>query len=472
MACTIHVELWKQCLVIIKDNIPETAYNTWFTPICPLKYENETLTLQVPSQFFYEFIEDKFVDLLRATIYKVIGEGTKLMYNVMVDKSSKVTVNLEASNRSIVAEGGNYTIRRGGNKAPNILQAPAVQDLDSHLHAEHTFDNFIEGDSNKLARTVALSVAEKPSGTGFNPLFLHGESGVGKTHLINAIGASIKERFPDKRVLYVSAHLFQVQYTDSVRNNTTNDFIKFYQTIDVLIIDDIQELAGVMKTQYTFFHIFNHLHQNGKQLVLASDRAPMLLQGLEERLITRFKWGMVAELEKPNYELRKDILKKKIRRDGLLFPEEVINYIALNVTESVRDLEGVIVSLMAHSTVHNKDIDLDLTKHIIGKIVQKETTPVTIENIVKKVCKYFELDSEAIHTKSRKREVVQVRQVAMYLAKKHTDASSSKIGRLIGNKDHATVLHACKIVKEQCEVDKSFRADVENIELSLKTAKN
>jgi chromosomal replication initiator protein len=275
-----------------------------------------------------------------------------------------------------------------------------------------------------------------------------------------------------KRVLYVSAHLFQVQYTDSVRNNTTNDFIKFYQTIDVLIIDDIQELAGVVKTQYTFFHIFNHLHQNGKQLVLASDRAPVLLQGLEERLTTRFKWGMVAELEKPNYELRKDILKKKIRRDGLLFPEEVINYIALNVTESIRDLEGVIVSLMAHSTVCNKDIDLDLTKQIIGKIVQKKTASVTIDHIIKAVCKYFELDPEAIHTKSRKREVVQVRQVAMYLAKKHTDSSSSKIGRLIGNKDHATVLHACKIVKEQCEVDKSFRADVENIESSLKTAKN
>ncbi|KAA6342283.1 Chromosomal replication initiator protein DnaA [termite gut metagenome] len=472
MACTTHVELWKQCLAIIKDNIPETAYNTWFTPILPLKYEDKTLTLQVPSQFFYEFIEEKYVDLLCESIYKVIGEGTKLMYNVMVDKSSKATIDIEGSTRSTVIGRGNSTIRGGGNKAPNILQTPAVQDLDSHLHQEYTFDNFIEGKSNKLARAVALSVAEKPSGTGFNPLFLHGGSGVGKTHLISAIGTKIKEYFPDKRVLYISAYLFQVQYTDSVRNNTTNDFIKFYQTIDVLIIDDIQEMAGAVKTQSTFFHIFNHLHQNGKQLVLASDRAPVFLQGLEERLITRFKWGMVAELEKPDYELRRDILKKKIRRDGLLFPEEVINYIALNVTESIRDLEGVIVSLMAHSTVCNKDIDLSLTEQIMRKMVRKETASVTIDGIVNAVCKHFRLESEAIHTKSRKREVVQVRQVAMYLAKKHTDASSSKIGRLIGDKDHATVLHACKIVKEQCEVDKGFRTEVESIELSLKTAKN
>ncbi|KAA6346182.1 Chromosomal replication initiator protein DnaA [termite gut metagenome] len=467
MADATHVILWKQCLDIIKDNIPETTYNTWFIPIIPLKYENDTLTLQVPSQFFYEFIEDKFIDLLRVTLYKVMGEGTKLMYNVMVDKTSKTTVDLEASIRSTVATSG--TIRRGGNKAPNILQAPAVQDLNSRLNADYTFDNFIEGQSNKLARTVALSVAEKPAGTGFNPLFIHGGSGVGKTHLVNAIGTKIKEIFSDKRVLYISAHLFQVQYTDSVRNNTTNDFINFYQTIDVLIIDDIQEMAGVTKTQNTFFHIFNHLHQNGKQLILTSDRAPVLLQGLEERLLTRFKWGMVAELEKPTYELRKSILERRVLRDGLRFPKEVIDYIAANVTESIRDLEGVIISLMAHSTIYNKEIDLDLTEQLIQKIVRTETRSLTIEDIINIVCKYFGLEEGVIHTKSRRREVVQVRQVAMYLAKKHTDSSSSRIGQLIGNKDHATVLHACKIVKEQCEVDKSFRADIEKIELSLKT---
>ena len=461
-----HVGLWNRCLRVIRDNVPETTFSTWFVPIRPLKYEDKTLTLQVPSQFFYEFIEDKFIDLLRATLYKEIGEGTKLMYNVMVDNSSKTTVNLEASNRSIPSSSKN--VIRNGNKAPNVLKAPAVQDLDSQLNPDYTFENFIEGYSNKLSRSVAEAVAQNPAKTVFNPLFLHGASGVGKTHLSNAIGSKIKERYPEKRVLYVSAHLFQVQYTDSVRNNTTNDFINFYQTIDVLIIDDIQEFAGVTKTQNTFFHIFNHLHQNGKQLILTSDRAPVLLQGMEERLLTRFKWGMVAELEKPSIELRKDILRNKLHRDGLQFPPEVIEYIAENVHESVRDLEGVIISIMAHSTIYNKDIDLDLAQRILRKIVRNETKSITIDTIIETVCQHFEIDTSVIHTKSRKREVVQVRQIAMYLAKKHTDSSSSKIGQLIGGKDHATVLHACKIVKELCEVDKTFRADLENIETSLK----
>jgi chromosomal replication initiator protein len=315
---------------------------------------------------------------------------------------------------------------------------------------------------------VAEAVASNPGGTAFNPLFIHGASGVGKTHLANAIGTRIKEMFPEKRVLYVSAHLFQIQYTDSVRNNTTNDFIKFYQTIDVLIIDDIQEFVGVTRTQNTFFHIFNHLHQNGKQLILTSDRAPVLLQGMEERLLTRFKWGMVAELEKPTKELRKDILRNKIHRDGLKFPEEVIDFIAENVSDSVRDLEGIVISIMARSTVFNKEIDLDLAKRIVFGTVRHETRSVGIEEIITTVCKHFGLENSAIHTKSRKREVVQARQIAMYLAKEKTDFSTSKIGKLIGGKDHATVLHACKTVKSQCEVDKTFRADLESIEQALK----
>ena len=361
-----HVGLWNRCLEIIRDNVPESTYKTWFVPIVPLKYEDKTLIVQVPSQFFYEFLEDKFVDLLRKTLYKVIGEGTKLMYNVMVDRTSipNKTVNLEASNRSIAVP-QTSVIRGSGNKAPNLLHAPAPQDLDPHLNPNYNFENFIEGYSNKLSRSVAEAVAQNPAGTAFNPLFLHGASGVGKTHLANAIGTRIKELYPGKRVLYVSAHLFQVQYTDSVRNNTTNDFINFYQTIDVLIIDDIQEFAGVTKTQNTFFHIFNHLHQNGKQLILTSDRAPVLLQGMEERLLTRFKWGMVAELEKPTVELRKNILRNKIHRDGLQFPPEVIEYIAENVNESVRDLEGIVIAIMARSTIFNKEIDLDLAQHIV-----------------------------------------------------------------------------------------------------------
>ncbi|MDR0940247.1 MAG: chromosomal replication initiator protein DnaA [Mediterranea sp.] len=461
-----HVILWNRCLEVIKDNVPEATYNTWFVPIVPLKYEDNALFIQVPSQFFYEMLEDKFVDLMRKTLYKVIGEGTNLMYNVMVDKSSvpNQTVDLEASKRSTAVRENAVS---GGNRAPSFMQAPVMPELDPHLNPNYNFENFIEGFSNKLSRTVAMAVAREPGGTAFNPLFLYGASGVGKTHLANAIGTKIKELYPGKRVLYVSAHLFQVQYTDSVRNNTTNDFINFYQTIDVLIIDDIQEFAGVTKTQNNFFHIFNHLHQNGKQLILTSDRAPVLLQGIEERLLTRFKWGMVAELEKPTVELRKDILRNKVHRDGLKFPPEVIDYIAENVNESVRDLEGIVIAIMARSTIFNKDIDLDLAHHIVHGVVNKETRVVTVDDILRTVCAHFGLDLAAIHAKSRKREVVQARQVAMYLAQRKTDFSTAKIGKLIGNRDHATVIHACKTVKNQLEVDKTFKQEVKEIEASL-----
>jgi chromosomal replication initiator protein len=291
---------------------------------------------------------------------------------------------------------------------------------------------------------------------------------LGKTHLANAIGNRIKEKHPEKRVLYVSAHLFQVQYTNSVRNNTVNDFISFYQTIDVLIIDDVQEFASLTKTQYTFFHIFNHLHQSGKQLVLTSDRSPVMLQGMEDRLLTRFKWGLLAELERPNTELRKNILKNKIYRDGLKISEPVIDFIAENVNESVRDLEGIINSLMAYSVVYNREIDVELAEKVVMKVTKIEKKQITIDNIVAKVCAFYEMDPSSIHSRSRKREVVQARQVAMYLAKKFTESSSSQIGAAIGKKDHATVLHSCKMIKNQLDVDKELRAQVESLESSIK----
>ena len=459
----VHVELWNNCLEVIQDNIAESTYNTWFAPIIPLKYEDKTLVIQVPSQFFYEFLEEKFVDLLRQTLYKVIGEGTKLMYNVMVDQSSSATINLEATNRS-TSISKHAAAQRGVNQLTQPAKAPVTQELDARLNASYTFENFIEGSSNKLSRSVAEAVAENPAKTVFNPFFIHGNSGVGKTHLANAIGARIKQNFPEKRVLYVSAHLFQIQYTDSVRNNTTNDFINFYQTIDVLIIDDIQEFAGVVKTQNTFFHIFNHLHQNGKQLILTSDLPPVLLQGMEDRLLTRFKWGMVAELEKPSVELRKDILRNKIHRDGLEFPKEVINYIAENVDDSVRDLEGIVISIMAHSTIYNKEIDLDLAERIVKNVVRNENKPISIDQIITTVSKHFKIDTKQIHSRSRKRETVQARHIAMYLAKKFTDYSTPKIGKFIGDRNHSTVLHACKTVEHQCEVDKSYRQEVNTVE--------
>ena len=460
------IVLWNRCLNFIKDNVPEKQFKIWFEPIVPLKYENQALTIGVPSPFFYEYLEEKFVDLLRTAIYKEIGEGTELMYSVLTDKANHISVNIEGSKRSSALP--NQTPIHNANKAPNPLQASAPQDLDPHLNPNYNFENFIKGDSNEFSRTVAETVAQNPART-FNPLFLYGPSGVGKTHLINAIGTRIKELYPEKRVLYVSAHLFQVQYTDSVRTNHFNDFISFYQTIDVLIIDDIQEFAGVTKTQNTFFHIFNHLHQNSKQLILTSDRAPVMLQGMEERLLTRFKWGLVAELEKPDINLRKDILRNKIRRDGLTIPESVICYIAENVNESVRELEGIVNSLLAQSILFKRDIDLELTQRIVRKAVKcAEVKAITIEDIIAKVCSHYNIEESTIHVKCRKREVVQARQMAMFLAKKHTDNSLSKIGKMIGNKDHATVLHACKIIKDQIEVDKALKAELEEIEMTLR----
>ena len=423
------------------------------------------MTIGVPSPFFYEYLEEKSVGLLRAAIYKEIGEGTELMYSILTDKTNHITVNIEGTKRSTALP--DQAPVYNGNKAPNPLQAPAPQDLDPHLNPNYNFENFIKGNSNEFSRTVAETVAQNPART-FNPLFIYGPSGVGKTHLINAIGTRIKELYPEKRVLYVSAHLFLVQYTDSVRTNHFNDFISFYQTIDVLIIDDIQEFAGVTKTQNTFFHIFNHLHQLGKQLILTSDKPPVDLQGMEERLITRLKWGLTAELSRPDLDLRKKILKNKINHDGIMIPDEVFNFIANNVTENVRDLEGILVSLMANAVINNREIDLPLTKRVVSQAVRLEKKQISVQMIQEIVCKYFNLEQSVIQTNSRKREIVQARQITMYLAKKYTDSSFSHIGKIVGKKDHATVLHACKTIKDQIETSKSFRSSVEEIEVLLK----
>lgn len=454
-----HIVLWSRCLKIIYDNVGKTNFETWFKPIKPLSYVDNTMTIGVPSQFFYEYLDEKYADLLRATLYKEIGVGTKLMYRVLIIKDTDETVTIPGNN-------GKITTPRpttDGNKAPN-----PINELDSQLIPGYNFENFIKGTSNEFSRNIAETIAEDPTKPTFNPLFLYGPSGVGKTHLTNAIGTRIKELYPEKRVLYISAHLLQRQYTDSVRTNNFNNFMNFYQTIDVLIVDDIQEFAGLTKTQNTFFHIFNHLQQNKKQLILTSDRSPAMLQHMEERLLTRFKWGLIAELEKPDVELRKNILRSKIQRDGLTIPENVIEFIAENVNESVRELEGIIRSLLARSIYLKKEINLDLAEHVIRKSVRYEKKSITIESIIEKVCEYYKIDKTAIHLKTRKRAIVQARQVAMYLAKLHTDNSLGKIGKSIGNRDHATVLHACKIVKEQVEVDKAFKAELSEIETSIR----
>lgn len=456
-------QLWNRCLSVIKDNISEAAYNTWFSPIIPLKYENNVFVLQVPSQFFVEYIEEKFIDLLRMTLYREVGNGTRLEYRVLIDKSSGKGTQIPSA--------GEQPKPKPQTASSNYISPynkPQLPDIDPQLNPSYNFNNLMEGNSNKLARTAGVSIANEPGKTIFNPLFVYGQSGVGKTHLANAIGVMANQLHPEKRILYVSANTFQIQYTDAVRANTVNDFLNFYQTIDVLIVDDIQEFAGKTGTQNTFFHIFNHLHQTGKQLVLTSDRSPVVMVGLEQRLLTRFKWGLSAEIEKPDFQLRKAILENKIYRDGLEIPADVVDFIAENVTDNVRDLEGTLVSLLAHSTLADMPLDVELAEKIVSRIVTVTRKTNTVEKIRDTVCDYFSLSVDAISTKSRKREVVQARQIAMYLSKQLTKNSLSSIGLAIGQRDHATVLHACKIVTDLMDIDKNFRLSVNEIQEKLK----
>lgn len=456
--------LWSKCLNVIRDNISEVAFNTWFAPIIPLKYEDNVLTVQVPSQFFYEYLEEKYIDLIQQALYREIGEGTILNYRVLIEAENNTTVELRGEAKPIVNK---PTSTKISIKTPSPFDRVETAEFDSQINPKYSFNNFFEGESNRLARTAAEAVAKNPAKTAFNPLFVHGNSGVGKTHLCHAIGARVQEFYPEKKVLYLSAHLFKVQFTDARRFNTINDFINFYQGIDVLIIDDIQELSGLEKTQNTFFHIFNHLHQNNKQLVMTSDCAPTDMQGMEERLLTRFRWGLTASLERPDKELRKKILKHKVLVDGLSISDDVIDYIAENVTDNVRDLEGIIVSLMAHSIINNRDIDLNLARRVMDQNLKFERKRITVQKIQETVCDFFNIRKDLIQSASRKREIVQARQVTMYFIKKHTELSLSQIGAQVGGRNHATVVHACNTVKDLLEVDKGFRSDLEEIERML-----
>ncbi len=458
-----HHSLWSSCLTIIQDNVPEASYSTWFKPVVPLKYENKALLIQVPSHFFYEQLENQYADLIGKALQRITGENTLLLYQVMMaDTPVQMTPEKRQSTETTLS--GIPT--RPANPS-NPFDQLVLARLEPQLNTNLTFGNFIGGESNVLARTAGISIAEKPGKTVFNPLFVHGKSGVGKTHLLHAIGNAALQQYPNLRILYVSSHLFQVQYSQAYLSNTVNDFIHFYQSIDLLLIDDIHELAGKTGTQNVFFHIFNHLHQNGKQLVLTCDRAPKDLSGIEERLLTRFKWGLTAEMEKPDYALRVSILVSKLQRDGLHFSEDVISYIARHATENVRDLEGIVVSLMAHSVIYAKEVDLELTKRVVSNAVATQERSISVELIEEEVCRYFDIEPSLIQSKSKKQEISQARQIAMYLSRKYTDKSYSTIGELIGKRDHATVLHACKTVGNWMETDKKLKSCVEDIEKQL-----
>src|SRR5574344_1369655 len=457
---------WDKALELIKQNVTPQQYETWFKPLVLENFDENTKTIlvQVPSPFVYEYLEENFLGLLRTVLCRTFCDGAQLAYRVVTDKENKLTQDIEADPAD--AEPKKACSR--GNQPPSSLDVAMPQEIDSQLNPHLTFKNYVEGSSNKLPRSVGMSIAEHPSTPQFNPMFIFGPSGCGKTHLINAIGVHCKQMYPEKRVLYISARLFQVQYTNAVLQNTINDFINFYQTIDMLIVDDIQEWATATKTQDTFFHIFNHLFRNGKRIILASDRPPVDLKGMNERLLTRFSCGLIAELEKPNVLLCKDILHSKIRRDGLQIPEDVVQFIAETANGSVRDLEGVINSLMAYSVVYNSDIDMRLAERVIKRAVKIDNKPLTIDDILDKVCNHYGVSVEDVFSKSRKRQFVVVRQLSMYLAQKYTRMPASRIGQLIGGRDHSTVIHSCSQVESKLKVDREFYEEVSGIENSFK----
>jgi chromosomal replication initiator protein len=449
-------------LEIIRDNVTDKAYSTWFTPIIPIKYENSDFTIQVPSQFFYEYLEEQYADLIHAGLSRITGKSILLYYCVIVDNTDKKGGHTTMPSGRPVAEVEKTAV--GLNKSPNSIIP--VREWDPNLNTRFNFHNFFEGESNILARRIGDTIANNPGKT-FSPFYIHGGSGVGKTHLCHAIGNKIAELYPEKKVIYVSSHLFQVQFTDASRSNTYNDFINFYQGVDVLIVDDIQELAGKEKTQNAYFHIFNHLHLLGKQIILTSDKSPLEMQGVEERLISRFRWGMTAELFRPDLALRKKILLHKIEQNGLDISEDIVDYIAENVTDHVRDLEGIITSLVARSLVYNRNVDLELAKQVVNQAVKAEKKQITVEKIQNVVSNYFNIDLKEMHSQSRKREIVQARQVTMFLSKKYTDYSYSHIGNLVGKRDHATVLYACRAIQDTLDIDKSFRLAMNTIEKLL-----
>lgn len=456
-----HEQLWEDCLVFFKDNIPAEQYDAWFKDIASLSYENSALTLLVPSSYFVEQFESRYYKLIAMALRKFYGEETLLYYRYnQVRNEPSTGIRMKSSKPSVV-------ISNQSSSPANPFKQQELEDIDSQLNPRYNFENYCGSNSNKIALSIGEAIATNPKCKTFNPLFVFGPTGVGKTHLIQAIGIRIKETNPQSRVLYVTARLFESQYTAAVSRGKINEFINFYQSIDTLIIDDIQDLIGKQRTQNTFFYIFNHLHQNQKQLILSSDCCPSQMEGMESRLLSRFKWGMTAELERPDFDLRKGVLIQKAEQDGLEIPEEVIEFIAASVTDSIRELEGIIVSLMAHATVLNQEITLELARNVLANAVKLNKRQINFEMITQEVCSYYQIDPDNIFTKTRKREISDARQMIMYLSKKLAKMPLTAIGTRL-SRTHATVLHACNNIDERLAFEKQLQEDVRKIQEALK----
>lgn len=467
-------EVWANCLKLIKDNVPSQSFKTWFDPIKPIKLENKVLTIQVPSQFFYEWLEEHYVSLLRKTLKQELGAGSRLEYNIIVEngggKNKPYTINVPTNN-AVKAEANEVGMPiniSSSIKNPFVIPGLRKVNIDSQLKPTYTFDNFIEGDCNRLARSAGFAVANKPGGTAFNPLLIYGDTGMGKTHLVHAIGNYIKQQNKNKVVLYVSADKFTNQFIDSCKNNNNNDFVNFYQYLDVLIIDDAHFFSKKEKTQEIFFQIFNHLHQNGKQLILTSDKPPKDLKDMDERLLSRFKWGLTADLQLPDFETRVAILEQRMYQDGITLNREVVEYIAHSIDTNIRELEGALISLLAQASLNRKEIDLEMAKQILKNFVKHSSKEISIDFIQKLVCDYFGISVEQVKSKVRKREIVQARQISMYFAKDLTKSSLKVIGTHFGGRDHSTVIHACQTVNDLMETDKKFKQDMEEISKRIK----
>jgi chromosomal replication initiator protein len=465
--------VWNDCLEVIRISVEEENFNTWFKPITPLRVEGDILTIQVPSQFFYEWLEDNYVSVLKKAIHTVLGPTGRLEYSVVVDSGNQqappVAVSYPANGiggrRTGSTPGGNFG---ADDYSPFNLKAVNPQNINSRLNPAYSFDNFVEGDCNRLARSAGLAVAKKPGVTSFNPLMLYGGVGVGKTHLVQAVGNEIKNNMPAKVVLYVDQNDFTNQFLNALQNHRLQDFQNFYLQVDLLILDDVQFLAGREKTQEMFFHIFNQLHQSGKQIIMTSDCPPRDLKGFQERLLSRFKWGLTADLQEPDFETKLAIINRKMQADGIEIPTEVSEYLAYSVDTNLRDMEGVLNSLIFHATLLKKEIDLELAKEVLKNIIKEIQSDVSVDFIQKTVAEYFKCDLDAMKGKVKKREIVIPRQVAMYFCKRFTQLTLALIGENFGGRDHSTVIHALESVEDMMKTDANFKNSVDELGKKLK----
>jgi chromosomal replication initiator protein len=465
--------VWNDCLHIIKASVDEQSFNTWFKPITPLRNEGEVLTIQVPSQFFYEWLEEHYVPVLKKAVHQVLGTNGRLEYSVIVDSGNHnnppVLVNYPNGNGFKKSNAQAVNTNGHDEYSPFSFKALNPQTVNSRLNPNYSFDNFVEGDCNRLARSAGVAVAKKPGTTSFNPLMLYGGVGVGKTHLVQAIGNEIKKNLPSKIVLYVDQNDFTSQFLNALKNHKMQEFQNFYLQVDLLILDDVQFLAGREKTQEIFFHIFNQLHQSGKQIIMTSDCPPRDLKGFQERLLSRFKWGLTADLQEPDFETKLAIIHNKMQSDGIEIPTEVAEYLAFSVDTNLRDMEGVLNSLLFHATLLKKEIDLELAKEVLKNIVKEIQADVSVDFIQKTVGDYFKVDLEAMKSKVKKREIVIPRQTAMYFCKRYTQLTLALIGENFGGRDHSTVIHALESVEDMMKTDANFKNSVEELTKKFKS---